>query len=1367
MAKTQIYGLGYLQAFEDVGGSGDIDMDELRFKSIENQQYGIYSLFGNGIREDTDQFGNPIPSWLIENVAGSSNRVLITPGHGHVAWKYAETNTVSYVDIIPPQGNTGNLVFYIYATATNTTPYDKSVKFIASTQVISDIVNYVGIGGVIYTISSDGSVTLTPMNTEEYGRRVISFFGVLSGLINKHKHIGGATNPSPIDLSKHVQGKLDGDYISDLDASKINNGVLPPERLPKIDHNTLLRRGTLTHDQIDSLIAMLSYHSDKRMSDIEITNLLQLGLGLKRVFGRNSHIHKNLINTIFYIPGITLDKFASWYNTDEIQPKYPLDHYGLYAPFVPSAVPLADIDTINKRIVGINTNDVSNDFIIWDTDIDFTIASRLVAPLHAQIVGIGSSAYITIQQPVNYIGICTTDFDDKWKRGYVFDDYSVFLNAPQSITAKDTFYDDYSVARYVYYEFPGVIDIRGRDMFGIGFGVTNNSVPGAINFFFIVNNGGTQHTFVQKNGTLHTIQTSKDFEIYSSDDSNRNDYFVYQNIDSFGLTEDQKAHIVGVGISYSVDNGWNRLPVSFSLYSPTAGDIINSDIYNPNRLIMGNDIIDDPGRSSDTSAIFAWNQNMYYSEADFTFRFDSGYKSTIYSDVSCVFEQPANTELIIRTRTSDTLDELQATNFYVVSNSSIDPASKSGRYIDINIQFFSSNNRLLSPSLDKVTLSFYGPGSAQVPKMWDNASIWQSGRFINVCIDGDILNHRLQPVSVASTNSAIDLPNPIQLDGEFIVDGYVVKSGDRVLLSCQTDIEITNGIYVYDNENNILQRANDLYSGCQFDEDMFCVVLHGLSCGGKTFRIVNDGIVDSDPIVFSEYKNDLRMCDTSVVGRFVYIRDNLIYFANRPKNNPNSEQDEYVYQDGAQLYRTPRQVFEKLAPGYYSPEDIYILSNNNIVVVDTGNDRVVEICEDGSLVKAIQGNLRLREADRDFVICSAIYNPQQGRLWMAFSQNAFIRDKSKISISGGSNHFAFSDSNPSNANDVINVSPFNPIPNTDTFSSTWVVNFSDYFNNMIKTWSRPLTLTIAKGAFRCKGKSSGKYRTYDGGVITSGISIGGASGSGGGGNIGGAGNIFSPYASAGNSLPTYVTGPPPNYILPQSGIFDGVFDMTGESLSPIISGREDGGDFDNNGVIDNADSDSTILLGPDGSSDLIKLDVVEGNILFDNLYNPISIQVTGANDWIVASVGDRGVLAYDSALNRLWSISSEYVNYNVDSCGNAYQLDSGYVLASVPSQGTASTSVLNQGSIYILNQKTSGNPIIAQIRISGNPIRAYPNVNNTEFWVCVNDSVNGGLNSGVIRVDYSGNVTWKFAQRNISSPSGFRILYNGDLLVSE
>ena len=225
MKKTSIYGFGYLEPADRTGEI--LDMDQRRFLALENNLLHLYKIFGNGVLEDN--LTNSGSSWrIVEPSNLTSLSVTITPGEGHIAWKYAKT-TSNYLLELPISTSSFPAKFWIYATPDSTTPELSTVTFVASLVEINDPNYYIGLGAVTVSVSDAGNYVFDIANDADNGRVVISLFNTLNNRINAHKHIGGTRNPSPIDLGAHVQGKLSGEYLSNLDASKITTGTIPVE----------------------------------------------------------------------------------------------------------------------------------------------------------------------------------------------------------------------------------------------------------------------------------------------------------------------------------------------------------------------------------------------------------------------------------------------------------------------------------------------------------------------------------------------------------------------------------------------------------------------------------------------------------------------------------------------------------------------------------------------------------------------------------------------------------------------------------------------------------------------------------------------------------------------------------------------------------------------------------------------------------------------------------------------------------------------------------------------------------------------------------------------------------------------------------
>jgi hypothetical protein len=313
MKQTPIYQLGYFIPDMTVGDS--LDMDKNRFTIIENQLYNVYNIFGNGILDLFDSSGAKLPSWQLSQVP-NQQVIQISEGKGHVSFKYAETLIPFDIKLeLPPGSTIGTFIYYFYAIENDRTPIDKTVDFISSLTQVIDLNNYIGLGAASLELSSDGSMNITVYNDADHGRQEISLFSSLTSLVKRHLHIGGNDNPSPIDLSQHVTGVLSAEHIGDIDLSKVTSGTLDPNRLPQIDHNSLLNIGTLTHAQIDALLAALQYPDNNyRLSDYGIVNRLQIILALKKQSGF-LNIDGEQLNSIFYLPYTQLSNFVDNNNT--------------------------------------------------------------------------------------------------------------------------------------------------------------------------------------------------------------------------------------------------------------------------------------------------------------------------------------------------------------------------------------------------------------------------------------------------------------------------------------------------------------------------------------------------------------------------------------------------------------------------------------------------------------------------------------------------------------------------------------------------------------------------------------------------------------------------------------------------------------------------------------------------------------------------------------------------------------------------------------------------------------------------------------------------------------------------------------------
>jgi hypothetical protein len=1223
VGNTEIYKLGFLEAYQKVGEI--IDMDERRFRTIEAQTLALYTIFGNGVLDDDPSN----PSWRIQNVPGDETGqiVQITPGSGHVAWKSAVTTSVNQVRLPPPTGlTTGNTyTFWIYARANDTTHDRRTVDFVASTIEIVDLDNYIGLGAVVVNYSTTPP-TVTCYNDAEHGRVNISLFSTLASLINTHKHIGGANNPSRVDLGLHVQGKLDGSFVENIDLNTVTSGNLSPDRLPLISHTVLSDIGTLTHPEIDSLLESIQNPDEYRLSDLHIANMLQLALALKKQSGLST-IDEKLINAIFYSPGYNAnDKLVSYYSTFA---SYGLS--GVVADFVPGPtgagkVDLAIIDKNIHQIYGTNPASINSDVIVWTTDLDFSTAlnnhkTRVDSPEpypHDIVVsGSGIDGEINVDIPLNYKSITSTNLGDSvssfdWDGGYKFIDNKTegSIQPPPPLWVlvppyNNEFIDNYSVERYYYGLFDFAQDWSERTKIGIGWGLTSDSMPGDVYVYLIYDDGSPIE--IVKNGVLTTINISSLVTLRDGDlQTSTTRMYRSINLSEFNITD--MSEIKGIGVAWKTANGWDGQEVGFYLLYPN-DDEISTDASPNLAVVEERQILPDT-----TSAIFIWNDSLYAETAEIVFRFDSGYDTTTYSILNWDTVTPSGTQIRFRTRAGN--DDASMGVYYDVDVDThlINSLSSVGRYLDIHVKLISAAGLQSAPTLETLSLAFEGTGAPAV-KTWNKSTTdlstsqtgWLEGRkFVNISV------------------------------GEDYTDGPLTK-------------------------------------------------------------------------------NSLVLTTDSGVGEFQYIRNDNSYSSFDFYGS-----DESSYQNGENLYTTPVQAWNgSIRAGFENPLDFQILSDKSVVFADTDNDRIVHLDLNGNFIKAIQGNIRLRNIDRDFVALTANYNPELGKLWITFSQNITIADKSKIYLQSDQNSISFGLSD-------VNAVPFAPVDNK---SATIQVSFSSSVTELINSWTSPMKILILNGAVTSDGSSS---------------TGGGNASDGGGTDSGGGGN-----ESNDDCLP--------------SGLYEnlGAGELTGElSCATGLLNTDvliDSGDFNNDGEITNT------LQGPGGQTENITLNVFSGDVVFYNLFNPISIQVLEeSNSWLVATAGTESVIKFDSTSSVSWSIPSSLITMREGYGGSAYLLSNGNVLVAAP----ASDEDGAKGSLMLIN-RTSGNTPLFSIPINGDAVKALPYTNSMEFWVVINDRSAEGSLSRLVRINTSAKITWSWGDGLLTHPTGMSVLENGTLLVSE
>jgi len=716
MGNTPIYGFGYIEPNQDL--SENIDLDELRFKAIENQIYNLYQIFKNGVLEDDPN----TPSWRIKTFANEfkTTKIQITSGKGHVSYKYATTASSKDVTLPTIPANVSSTRLYVYAYENSDTSVTGDVDFVASLTQINDTVNYIFLGQIDVDVIN-GLITV-----DDSGRQDISLFASLSSLLTNHKHVGGSNNPTPVDLSKEVKNLLSSDNIDYVDASKITTGVLDSSRLPEISHDTLQDKGNLTHTELETLLLdIVSEDTTYTLSDLSIANRLQMLIALKKSGGVGmTYIDSSQINTLVYVPGIFPNNFsnASTGNTANFAQKTS----------VPSAYTLADIrDTsprnsgsgisgsvISSTFVGDKSFVVLNDFLSAKTTAS-SLGSSINYFNNIAISGSATTGSFTLDTPLNYRsfnGPVSSIFDtaNNWNSGLVFT--TSFSSNKVKVDTK----------MYTYTLFDQPLSLESASRIGIGFssglGETTAAL-GNIYMFLVVGSGNTDPGLLydQKIEFAPNTSGAGSSIIYISPVDNVKIFddtvtgmiagtSAYKNIllSDFGDSSLKKS-VHGYGFYFATNNGWNaEKQVKFELLTPSESDVNSSGDYDD--LILAR-----RAPSEVNTSVFVWNDEYKYKSGSFLLRFDSGDTTTQYNLVEFDVDQPAGSKYTIQTRSntnSDVFYNLKTVSTSDVIQATPDVNSNQGRYLDVLFNLYSTQNQDLAPIVNSLRINYSASGSA-------------------------------------------------------------------------------------------------------------------------------------------------------------------------------------------------------------------------------------------------------------------------------------------------------------------------------------------------------------------------------------------------------------------------------------------------------------------------------------------------------------------------------------------------------------------------------------------------------------------------------------------------------------------------------
>jgi len=716
MGNTPIYGFGYIEPNQDL--SENIDLDELRFKAIENQMYNLYQIFKNGIIEEDPT----VPSWRIQTYSNEFKltKITITSGKGFVSYKAG--NTTSSKDVTLPSIPTtvGISKVYVYAYENANTAITGDVDFVASLTQINDTVNYISLGYLEIDVASN------LISLFETTRQDITLFSTLSYLIKNHKHIGGTGNPSPIDLSLEVKNQLTSENINSVDAAKITTGILDSARLPTISHNSLEDKGNLTHDQLETaLLAVVNNDANDKMSDLSIANRLQMLIALKKSGGVGfTFIDSTQINTLSYVPGIypntstnaSTGNSANFAQTTSVPSQYTLAT--IYDTAPNSSGSGISGSVTSSSFVGDKSFVVKNDFLQAKT-----VASSLGSTANTFfsniiISGSATTGSFTIDTPLNYLTLSQPvssifDTTGSWDTGLVF----------TTTYASNKVKVDTSLYAYTLFNQPVSLDFDSKVGFGFSAGLGETGAAlGKIYMFLVVGNGSTDPNlqydqkidFAPNTGTgSSTIYISPATNVKIFDDTTygftgSTATYSSVNLSDFGDSS-LKSSVLGFGFYFATDQGWNaEKQTKFELLTPTDAQI-NTSGNNDSLVLARRNPIDQ------TSAVFTWNDQYKYKNANFLLRFDSGDTNTQYNQIQYDIDVPSGTKYTVQSRSnvsSDLFYNLKTLSETDVIIATPNTNSSTGRYLDVLFSLYANEFQNLSPTVNNLRINYSTVGSA-------------------------------------------------------------------------------------------------------------------------------------------------------------------------------------------------------------------------------------------------------------------------------------------------------------------------------------------------------------------------------------------------------------------------------------------------------------------------------------------------------------------------------------------------------------------------------------------------------------------------------------------------------------------------------
>ena len=285
--KTRHFGLAYFDFKDRLDSAVSVKLERDRFLTIDDQLYGLFHIFGNGI----------VKGFRVTRSQGLNGRqaLSVEPGVIFCRNRSFESTETEIIENIPANGE-----IYVFADISSPSPGSKSLTIYVSGS--GSDTNAIRLARITMTNGTVGVI-------DSSFRHEISFRRIIENEVSNHKHNGTV---SKIDLLKEVKNSLPGARIGQLDASKIKNGTLARERIPRLNHNELKNIGIVSHSGLETLARSLQNINRQLLGEVSSVNMMKHSLMLKRKFPEETD---NTVNMITFIPGLTPNSAIDFSNS--------------------------------------------------------------------------------------------------------------------------------------------------------------------------------------------------------------------------------------------------------------------------------------------------------------------------------------------------------------------------------------------------------------------------------------------------------------------------------------------------------------------------------------------------------------------------------------------------------------------------------------------------------------------------------------------------------------------------------------------------------------------------------------------------------------------------------------------------------------------------------------------------------------------------------------------------------------------------------------------------------------------------------------------------------------------------------------------